>query len=77
VTDAVRLVMEKDTFVNADQVRATTKNAVVTLEGLVATEAERDMAEHDAWYVFGVEDVVNCLVRETRAGHAVKTLSEG
>jgi len=33
--------------------------AVVALDGVVPTEAERDMAEHDAWYVFGVEDVVN------------------
>jgi hypothetical protein len=22
------------------------------------TESERDMAEHDAWYVFGIENVV-------------------
>lgn len=59
ITDAVRLVLEKDPFVNPDQVRVTTNKATVTLDGLVPTESERDMAEHDAWYVFGVEDVVN------------------
>jgi len=59
ITDAVRLVLEKDPFVNPDQVRVTTSNATVILEGLVPTESERDMAEHDAWYVFGVENVVN------------------
>ena len=59
ITDAVRLVLEKDPFVNPDQVRVTTSNAAVTLDGLVPTEAERDMAEHDTWYVFGVENVVN------------------
>ena len=59
ITDAVRLVLEKDPFVNPDQVRVTTNKATVTLDGLVPTESERDMAEHDCWYVFGVDDVVN------------------
>lgn len=59
ITDAVRLVLEKDPFVNPAQIRVTTSHAIVTLDGLVPTSAERDMAEHDAWYVFGVENVVN------------------
>ena len=59
ITDAVRLVLEKDPFVNPDQIRVATRNAIVTLDGLVPTESERDMAEHDAWYVFGIENVVN------------------
>jgi osmotically-inducible protein OsmY len=33
------------------------KNALVRLTGLVPSEAERDMAEFDAWYVFGVDRV--------------------
>jgi osmotically-inducible protein OsmY len=59
IADAVRLVLEKDPFVNADQLRVGARNAVVALDGVVPTEAERDMAEHDAWYVFGVEEVIN------------------
>lgn len=59
IADAVRLVLEKDPFVNADQLRVGVRAAVVTLDGLVPTDDERNMAEHDAWYVFGVEDVVN------------------
>jgi osmotically-inducible protein OsmY len=59
IADAVRLVLEKDPFVNADQLRVGVRNAIVALDGVVPTEAERDMAEHDAWYIFGVEDVVN------------------
>ncbi len=59
ISDAVRLVLEKDPFVNPDQIRVTTRDAAVTLDGLVPTESERAIAEHDAWYVFGVEDVVN------------------
>jgi osmotically-inducible protein OsmY len=61
ITDAVRLVLEKNPFVNADQIRVRTTNAIVTLEGLVANDAERDMAECDAWYVFGVDRVINAL----------------
>jgi osmotically-inducible protein OsmY len=33
--------------------------AVVRLTGLVPTESERDMAGFDAWYVFGVDRVIN------------------
>jgi osmotically-inducible protein OsmY len=59
MTDAVRIVLEKDPFVNAAQVRVSSRDRVVTLEGLVAAEAERDMAEYDAWCVFGVDKVMN------------------
>jgi osmotically-inducible protein OsmY len=34
----------------------------VTLEGLVSKEEHRQMAESDAWYVFGVGRVINRLV---------------
>jgi len=61
VADAVRLALEKDVFVNAGQIRVSARNSVVTLDGLVPTEAEKDMAERDAWYVFGVDGVVNRL----------------
>jgi osmotically-inducible protein OsmY len=61
ITDAVRLVLEKDPFVNAAQIRVRTKNARVTLEGLVTNDREKDMAECDAWYVFGVDQVINAL----------------
>ncbi len=59
ITDAVRIALEKDPFVNAGQVRVGTHDRVVTLRGLVPNETERDMAEADAWYVFGVDNVVN------------------
>jgi osmotically-inducible protein OsmY len=61
VTDAVRIALEKDPFLNADQIRVSTRNDVVTLEGLVSTETQKQMAEHDAWYVFGVDNVINRL----------------
>jgi len=62
MTEAVRLALEKDPFVNADQIRVGTKGSIVTLAGLVPKESEREMAEYDAWYVFGVDKVVNKIV---------------
>jgi osmotically-inducible protein OsmY len=59
ITDAVRMVLEKDPFVDAGQIIVGTVDAVVTLAGLVPKESEREMAEMDAWYVFGVDGVRN------------------
>lgn len=65
ITDAVRLVLDKDRFVNADQIRVRTRDRVVNLEGLVPNTTIREMAEFDAWYVFGVDRVTNRLQVET------------
>ncbi|UFS69051.1 BON domain-containing protein [Geomonas sp. RF6] len=62
IVDAVLLVLEKDPFVNASQIRISCRNAIVTLDGTVALERGRDVAEADAWYVFAVNGVVNNLV---------------
>ena len=59
LTDAVRLVLEKDPFVDATKIHVRSKNGVVTLDGLVPNETMREMAEHDAWLVLGIRDVVN------------------
>lgn len=61
VVDAVRLVLEKDPFVNAAQVRVTCRDYAVTLEGVVKSETQRQMAEADCWYVFRVDRVTNLL----------------
>jgi len=66
IADAVRTALEKDPFVDASQVRVAVKGAAVTLTGIVPTESERDMAEFDAWYVFGVDSVDNQIA--VRAG---------
>jgi osmotically-inducible protein OsmY len=34
---------------------------VITLEGLVINDVQRRMAENDAWYVFGVDKVIDAL----------------
>ena len=36
-----------------------TDKAKVTLDGSVPTALAREIAENDAWYVYGVEEVVN------------------
>jgi osmotically-inducible protein OsmY len=61
ITDAVRLAFEKDRLVDESQIRVRTRGRVVTLEGAVGTSEIREMAELDAWYVFGVDGVVNRL----------------
>ena len=62
VTDAVLQVLEKDPFINSESIRVHTRRAVVTLDGTVPREAEVKLAEDDAWYVFGVDKVVNRLI---------------
>jgi osmotically-inducible protein OsmY len=59
ITDAVRIALEKDPFVNPSQIGVHTHGTTVVLSGIVPTESEREMAEFDAWYVFGVDKVVN------------------
>lgn len=69
ILEAVRFVLEKDPFVDASQIRVGVKNAQVRLTGVVPSEAERDMAEFDAWYVFGVDKVDNRI--EVHRGQAI------
>jgi osmotically-inducible protein OsmY len=57
ITEAVRLALEKDPFVEAYEIRVATRNAVVTLTGVAHSDLQRRMAELDAWYVFGVDAV--------------------
>ncbi|MHB8345707.1 MAG: BON domain-containing protein [Acidiferrobacterales bacterium] len=59
ILDALRLVLEKDPLVHADQIRADSHDGIVTLHGFLGTAEERKMAELDAWYLLGVQDVVN------------------
>lgn len=61
ITDAVRLVLEKDRFVPAEQIRVQTQGRVVTLAGVVPSDSIREMAEFDTWYIFGVDRVSNQL----------------
>jgi osmotically-inducible protein OsmY len=57
--DAVRLILEKDPFVNASKIRVNSKDWIVTLEGFVPNETMKQIAERDTWYVLGVKQVTN------------------
>jgi len=57
----VRIVLKKDPFVNDDRIRVAVRQSIVTLEGDVPSTPQREMAEFDAWYVFGVDKLLNRL----------------
>jgi osmotically-inducible protein OsmY len=59
ILDALRLVLEKDPLIDATQIRASCMNSVISLDGIVGDEADRDLAEFDAWALFGVDKVIN------------------
>ncbi|HEY6403463.1 MAG TPA: BON domain-containing protein, partial [Blastocatellia bacterium] len=59
ITDAVKLILGKDPFVDDVEVLVTTRDRIVTLDGAVDSEGEKNMAEFDAWFVFGVDKVIN------------------
>ena len=59
IAEAVRVVLEKDPFVNASQIRVGVLGTTVRLLGLVPSEVEKDAAERDAWCIFAVDKVIN------------------
>lgn len=61
ITDAVKLVLEKDRFVHEGNISVSTKNYRVTLDGIVSSEEEKRLAENDALYVWGVNEVESKL----------------
>lgn len=61
IADAIRTALEKDPFVDAAQIRVSAAKGIATLTGVVSSDAQREMAEYDAWYVSGVEDVNDAI----------------
>lgn len=59
IADAVGIALEKDPFVKAANLRLSVQDAVVRLFGKVPSQSEREMAVFDAWYVFGVDRVID------------------
>lgn len=62
LADAVRLVLEKDHLLTADQLTVRAEDAQVVLSGAIPNPEQRRLAEHDAWCVAGVRGVDNRLV---------------
>lgn len=61
IADALRLVLETDRRVHAEQIAIRSEDHVVTLEGVVASDDEKRIAEQDAWYLYAVDRVINHL----------------
>jgi hydrogenase maturation factor len=61
ISEALRLVLDRDPGVHAGGICVGASDGVITLERTSPTESERAAAEHDAWCLFGVRDVVNRL----------------
>ncbi len=59
VLDALRIVLEKDPFLDAMQIRASCEDFRITLHGAVRSEEQKQLAETDAWALFAVDGVVN------------------
>jgi osmotically-inducible protein OsmY len=59
LTDALRLVLECDPYVHAEQIGIGCQGSVLTLSGTVSGQDERQRIERNAWYLFGVDDVIN------------------
>jgi osmotically-inducible protein OsmY len=61
VADALRTALEADPMIDASQIQPHCRKWVVTLEGSVRTEQQKRRAELDAWYLSGVDRVINKL----------------
>ncbi|MGE5624000.1 MAG: BON domain-containing protein [Bacillota bacterium] len=57
ISDAVRMVLEKDPLLHAETLGVHTQNREVTLQGSVHSAEQRRMAIYDCWYVPGVHEV--------------------
>lgn len=59
IAEAVHLVLEKNPYLDASQIKVGVRERVVRLTGYLPSEGQREMAENDAWCVFGVDKVIN------------------
>lgn len=59
IEEAVRIVLDRNPYVDDSQIRIGVRGRVVRLTGLVRSPVERDMAEADAWCVLGIDEVIN------------------
>lgn len=69
LSDAILLALEKDRLVDAQSLTISSRGYVVTLNGVTGSEAEREAAEDDAWFTWGVNGVVNKIVVDETSVH--------
>ncbi len=61
ITTKVKAELAADHDTSAFHIHVTTVNGVVTLSGVVRSDAEKDRAKHDAMRVDGVREVHNMI----------------
>jgi osmotically-inducible protein OsmY len=61
VAEVMRLVLEADPELDADQIRANCNGKIVFLEGTVPNDQQKRRAEQDAWSLAAIRGVVNRL----------------
>jgi osmotically-inducible protein OsmY len=59
IEEAVRVVLDRNPLIDDSQVRVGVRLGTVRLTGAVPSEGQKEIAEADAWSVFGVDDVIN------------------
>ncbi len=59
ITDVLRMVLEKDPWLDAGQIAVHTRNQKISLYGLVRSPEQKHMAECNAWLILGVHGVDN------------------
>lgn len=64
IEEAMKIILEKNPFIEAGQIRVGVRGRVIRLTGVVHLQEQREMAENDAWSVFGVDKVINEIVVE-------------
>jgi len=57
--DAIRLVLERDPWIDHGQVQVQIQDRMVVVQGLLPSTEQAHMAEHDVWCVRGVHGVDN------------------
>lgn len=57
ISDAVRLVFDKEPALDAEQISVTTRDREITLRGAVFSEDQKRIAAQDCWYIPGVHAV--------------------
>ncbi len=67
ITDAVRLVLDKDPSIDSQQIAVTTRDREVYLTGAVPSEEARRIVSYDCWYIPGVHAVHNNISVRPRA----------
>ena len=62
ISDMVRLIFDKETSLNAEQIAIITRRREITLRGVVHSEEQKRIASYDCWYIPGVHAVHNELM---------------